>query len=359
MNDRRIKSDSFDQAVAPRRLVWAWSFTLLLHFGLGLAGYGLLAKNVAPTPAAILVRDVGIVVSDIARPEQYFAEAGEPSDLTDDELYSANAASGDRADLFPASSDVEAPRLLPSNSPEVAEGAGILLPPTISIASGIHDGEFAAGLPLRNLPAIDEAAVMADELRRNPKKAAPIGTVAELSLFGTSAAGRSFVLVIDRSQSMGGEGLGAIHAATRELESQLQSLTADQRVQVVAYNDAAIAYSDAKLVPATAGEQVKLIRFVGGIVASGGTEHRAGILAALRFKPEVIFLLTDGGDPPLTTRDLRLITTAADGETQIHCLQFGQGKRDESDSRYATLVQLARATGGEYRYVDLLTRDDD
>ena len=129
-----------------------------------------------------------------------------------------------------------------------------------------------------------------------------------MSLFGSgSAVGRSFVFVIDRSQSMGGEGLGAIGAAAKELAVQLEQLTAQQRFQVVAYNQSVAMISERELLPADDQNKDKLIRFVADTAAYGQTEHMRGLLVALKLKPEVIFLLTDGGDPVLDNSQLRAI----------------------------------------------------
>jgi hypothetical protein len=58
--------------------------------------------------------------------------------------------------------------------------------------------------------SLDEAAILAEDALI-PREKIPTGPTAQLSLFGSAnAEGRSFVFVIDRSNSMGGEGLGAI-----------------------------------------------------------------------------------------------------------------------------------------------------
>ena len=97
----------------------------------------------------------------------------------------------------------------------------------------------------------------------------------------------------------------------------------------------------------------KLIRFVADTAAYGQTEHLRGLLAALKLKPEVIFLLTDGGEPLLDNSQLRAIREQAAGRTSIHCVQFGRGPAPEGGS---FLERLAAENGGSYVYIDMNRR---
>lgn len=319
------------------------------------------ASSDLPMAPPVAVRQAGIVIVTAHATPQYFAEnhSDRSADTTGQSAgQSPDFAASPEVNPLPISAELpQSARRLPQQTegPPSVEGTEQEGKPSVSsLASFSRETKSPGGRPLREIPSIDAAAVMADELRRNPPAAKPIGEVASFSMFGATARGRSFVLVIDRSQSMGGEGLGAIAAAMQELQVQLAALAPQQRVQVVAYNDSAALYGDGRLVPVTPAEQEKLVRFVGGIVASGATEHRTGILAALRLAPEVVFLLTDGGDPPLSNHDLRTLVEAAAGRTQIIVLEFGRGKLSEENSQDEKLKKLAQATGGMYRYVDLL-----
>ena len=202
------------------------------------------------------------------------------------------------------------------------------------------------------LPGLDDAAILAEDAAI-PREAVPSGPTAKLSLFGSAAAeGRSFVFVIDRSQSMGGGGLGAISAAAKELAAQLGRLTPEQKFQVVAYNQSAVYFRQRELLAADDANQKALVRFVSDLAAYGPTEHQRGLLAALKLKPEVIFLLTDGGDPHLDPGQLRVIHEAAGGRTTIHCLHFGSGPADPD----SFLRRLAAENRGSYLYIDMSGR---
>ena len=198
----------------------------------------------------------------------------------------------------------------------------------------------------------DDAIIAADAAI--PREVEPTGPKAKLSLFGSAEAeGRSFVFAIDRSQSMGGDGLGAISAAAKELKTQLDRLSAEQTFQVVGYNQSALYFTRRELVSASDANKKALIRFIADLAAYGPTEHERGLLAALRLKPEVIFLLTDGGDPPLRVGQLRTIREMAAGRTSIHCLHFGRGTMENPDH---FLRRLAAENRGSYVYIDMATR---
>ena len=208
------------------------------------------------------------------------------------------------------------------------------------------------GRPLSLLTAADKAALLAEDAAR-PRAQGPTGPTARLGLFGSAEAeGRSFVFLIDRSQSMGGGGLGAIEAAAKELASCIDRLEESHKFQIIAYNQKPLYLTGRELLPATANNKGQLIEFVKNLPAFGATEHEIGIFAALKLKPDVIFLLTDGGDPHLNAGQLQAIRRAA-GETAIHCLHFSSGPRGDERSFLET---LAEKNGGSYVYIDMAER---
>lgn len=199
----------------------------------------------------------------------------------------------------------------------------------------------------------DEAAILAEDAQV-VREVRPSGPIAELSLFGSQpVVGRSFVIVMDRSASMGSGGTGAIGAVAKELSSRLSSLREQQRIQVVAYNQAVESLLGRELMPATEDNKSQLVKRLQAISANGQTEHHYGLLAALRLKPEAIFLLTDGGEPSLTPGQLQLLRKLAAGQTSIHCVRFGRGKETVTDH---FMTRLAAENGGSYVYCDLNAR---
>lgn len=195
-----------------------------------------------------------------------------------------------------------------------------------------------------------EAAILAEDALI-PREQFPTGPMAKLSLFGSEPAiGRSFVFVMDRSKSMA---LGTIQSVSKELAARLVKLRPEQTMQVVAYNEKPIYLTGRELISATDENKRNLIRFVTNLNANGQTAHSRGITSALRLKPEVIFLLTDGGDPLLSPGDLLAIRDENAGRTEIHCVQFGRGPQPESAD---ILKRLAAQNRGNYTYVDLTSR---
>jgi von Willebrand factor type A domain len=232
---------------------------------------------------------------------------------------------------------------LPDSPGPLAGGDGLIVTPRPGSAPGRP----------RISSGISDAAILAEDAAI-PREKIPTGPTAELSLFGSAAAtGRSFVFVIDRSASMGSDGLGAIQAAAQELADHVDHLSPDQTFQVVAYNQSVAYVTDRELMPANEANKRQLTKFVADLAAYGQTEHSLGLHAALRLKPEVIFLFTDGGDPPLDLGHLRIIREQAAGRTSIHCLHFGRGPRRDS---YHFLARIAAENRGSYVYIDMNAR---
>ena len=323
----------------------AWLFSLAVHLTVAVLGV-LLVRYSPPTkglddkdrPAAI------VLVKREAGRTKYFAEESEVSLAV-----RARAAAAASA---PAASDPLTGLAAPPGP------AGVSLPELPgNLAAGqslVPSLEPAVGRGRTKLPfeSIDEAAVLAADALV-PREVQPTGPTARLSIFGSAQAeGRSFVFVIDRSQSMGGDGLGAIAAAAKELAERIVALTPEQSFQVVTYNQSAAYHSGRELVPATDENKAALIKFIAGTVATGPTEHERGLRAALRLRPEVIFLLTDGGDPHLKPAQCAAIRDEAAGRTSIHCLHFGRG-RDSIAPENHFLRRLAAENRGSYVYIDM------
>jgi len=330
-----------DHEAASRRIsLPAWLLSLAAHLAIAVVG-ALVVRGNLPSENDETNRPVAIVL------------ARRSADRTD--YFSDDVSAGGRAGQQAGGAEQAAAGGGPLGAaPPLVPGISLPERQSSLERSQVTDGSVGglASGP-RGRPRIpgnaDEAAILAEEAALLREKL-PTGPTADVSLFGGPAAvGRSFVFVIDRSASMGASGLGAIQAAAEELGSQLGRLTNEQTFQVVAYNQAAIYFTDRELVPATSENQKKLVRFIADLAAYGETEHVRGLLAALRLKPEVIYLLTDG-DPELNASDLGLIREQAAGRTSIHCLHFGRGRPQSSPQSFE---RLARENRGSYLYVDL------
>jgi hypothetical protein len=296
-------------------------------------------KTTDPEPP----RAAGIVLAEHSQDVAYFSPEETQADESQSESQAAAGSSGANSALpSSAAASVEnranASPELPGEQEIAAANSGLLQD---IVASGSGRGSI--------LPGLGDAEILANDPLLNAPPQPELGPTATMKIFGTSAVGRSFVLLIDRSKSMGGDGLGAIEAAEKELSRALGALSPAQTFQIVAYNQR-LSANDDTLIPATNENKTLAAKFMAGIVAHGQTEHRMAILAALRNKPEVIYVFTDAGEPPLTQPDIQMLTLRADRKTVIHCVQFGFGPLQDDDPY---LQKLARLNGGSYAYVDV------
>jgi len=328
-----------------------WLLSLAAHLLLAILGSLLVRGNSSFRENTAAERPVEIVLAKRSENRaQYFNdEVSERHEVLRPAIDSPRASGpAGTGPVGPVSGQEQPPLLanieLPAALPLSPTAENILVSP--------HLGP-APGKP-RITGNLDEAAVLAeDALIPRPKQ--PTGPTAQLSLFGAPPAeGRSFVFVIDRSASMGRGGLGAHQAAAKELARRIDQLTDEHTFQVVAYNQSVVYLTDRELITASAENKRRLVRFIADLPAYGQTEHGRGLLAALRLKPEVIFLLTDGGDPAPDAGQLRLIReAAASNRTSIHCLHFGRGAPSDLG---AFLPRLAAENRGSYAYIDMNAR---
>lgn len=175
---------------------------------------------------------------------------------------------------------------------------------------------------------------------------------ARTAMFGVAAKGRKFVYLIDRSASTGGSGATALRAAKQELIRSLKPLGQTQQFQIIFYNEKPSVFNPTGLprtVFATDQNKELAVRFVESIQAAGGTRHDDALALAAKLKPDVVFWLTDADEPKLDPAEVNRIANLAAG-TVIHAIEFGSTADPEKDN---FLKQIARQTGGEYRYVDV------
>lgn len=344
------------------RLVAAWLASLAVHLAFAALGYVVFPASLPPDRGPPIVH-AGIVLARRTDTKTLYVQ--DPPPLAGP-LGKGGAGDAPHQVLRPvAEADfaAEAPWEGVATLPDAREMpalAGFANPPRVGIGmpeaphtdwpQSLSAIRTAGGRPRLPVSQEDTEAILAEDANM-ARDEPPPGPTASLSLFGLPpAVGRSFVLLIDRSQSMGSAGLDVLRAAAEELQRQLASLTPQQTVQVVAYNDVVVYGTGPHLAPATPEHRAALVAFVAHLPAYGQTEHTRGLLAALRLRPEVVFLLTDGGDPIPDGHQLQLVRRLAAGRTQIHCLHFGRGPADE---RAGFLQRLARESGGQYRYFEL------
>jgi hypothetical protein len=256
----------------------------------------------------------------------------------------ADAMAGDLREMLPLSEPSPATAENPAdvaaraNAPNL--DAGAMIRPTGDTGFTLGGGG--------ELTAEELKEIAAERLRL--ESLMPRGDPATIHLFGSGGmTGRKFVFVIDRSKSMGNEGLGVLDRAQSELQRALSRLTADHQFQIVAYHHQTSTLEPRALQSASAENRQKVAEFIQTLAAFGGTEHESGLIAGLAFKPDIVVLITDGGLPEMNAAQLATIRRMAGKTTQIHCLQFGNGP-GPSDS---FMMTLAAENQGTYKYIDV------
>lgn len=195
------------------------------------------------------------------------------------------------------------------------------------------------------------AEVLAEEAKREQSELAK-GPTATIGLFGTAGVpGRHFVFALDRSKSMGGDGLNVLKRAELEVAAAVGRLESNHRFQVVVYNEENVMLGRRGWMEPTAENQKTLADFFAGLASHGGTNHYGALLSALRLSPDVVFLVSDGADPKLTETQQRRIVDMAGSQTRVICLLFGRGKLADPAAAQS-LKAVAEATGGTCHVFD-------
>lgn len=334
------------QIESRRKLVPAWLLSIGVHVVLLISISFLAVGTGGSSLTEETVRPVGII---LARPSsdlehEYFDETSEDAMDRDTQADSSDDARSSQPSVQ-------------ATLPESLVLSEFALPKTSDLPLMGVTSVDTPSLTVRNsrpkLPGIDESAIIADEQARM-RAASARGPTTKIGVFGSKeATGGSFVFLIDRSQSMGGGGLGVLQDAENELVRVLKGLAPEHRFQVVVYHDKSVYLERRELLPATDANKALVPGFLGSKAAFGATEHERALMSALSLEPDVIFLLTDGGEPTLKDQQIHALAKLASPRTSIHCIQFGTGPLRDSNN---FLARLATATGGEYGYVDVNQR---
>jgi hypothetical protein len=172
------------------------------------------------------------------------------------------------------------------------------------------------------------------------------------SFFGHRAVGRRFVYVLDASGSM--YEYNAIAVAKAELLASLSQLDENQQFQIIFYNEKCHPMRDSdrkeNVFWGTEVNRTRASQFIRNIEPDGGTRHLEALLMALGLGPDVIFFLTDAGEPILYAADLDKIKRRNGGRSSVFTVEFGKGANLRTDN---FLKKLARDNGGAHAYRDV------
>jgi hypothetical protein len=183
------------------------------------------------------------------------------------------------------------------------------------------------------------------------------------SLFGIGSEGKKFVYVFDRSDSMNYQyyteeppnefGNIPVRAAKAELLASIYELNKKQQFFLIFYNQQPQLYSlyESPSRPMFATTEAKrlLREAISELRGEGGTNHLAALQMALRLRPDVIYLMTDGEPKDdLTPAEIEELTKTNRGRAVINVIQFAQVQRPSG-----TLQILAKENRGKHIFIDI------
>ncbi len=207
---------------------------------------------------------------------------------------------------------------------------------------------WALGLAATSAPAAEPEK---QPPSRRPPAESP-GEKAKVSLFGIEAEGYKIAYVFDRSGSMGAEH-NPLAALKKELIRSLQAIDSVHQFLIISYNERPRVFNPTgqpgRLVFGNDENKKAAEEFINSVVADGGTDHEAALVLAMKFAPDVVFMLSDGDDPKLTAKQLERIDRLSAG-TVINTIEFGAGQQADADD---FMAKLARQSGGKHVYIDL------
>ena len=145
-----------------------------------------------------------------------------------------------------------------------------------------------------------------------------------------------------------------LKAAKEELLRSLDELNDVQQFQIMFYNESPTLFAPASkrggLIFAKEGNRDEAKQFVEGIKASGGTRHVEALVSAVKLKPNVIFLLTDGdANDDITDEEIERVIRLNSGGSRVYVIQCSPPDKD----RVNHLIKLAEQTGGKHLYRDI------
>jgi hypothetical protein len=147
----------------------------------------------------------------------------------------------------------------------------------------------------------------------------------------------------------------ALGVAKAELLASLAQLDADQQFQIIFYSEHCYPMVNpdgrSQYFTATDINRTKASQFVRGISPLEGTRHLEALLMALSCNPDVIYFLTDAGEPRLYPADLNRIKKRNNEKAQIHTIEFGKHANLDIDNNF--LKKLSRENRGGYVYRDI------
>lgn len=159
----------------------------------------------------------------------------------------------------------------------------------------------------------------------------------QTSFFGVRSEGQLFVYVVDCSGSMD-EG-GRLVRAKAELRRSINALRYPQRFLVIFYNDEILPMPGHAPKSADIEAKDSFTAWLRRIQADGETDPRAAMSLGLNYRPDAVYLLSDGEFPDGTVEAIARMNRR---KTPIHCIDLSGGEGGDQ------LRQIAADSRGQY-----------
>jgi hypothetical protein len=306
---------------------------LVLYFAVTL-------RSCSPAPVGFGTeesREVGIVIKERGDHPNAIVPGESRDGNQTDSIVDANAT---QDSLTPTNATSEQPpveTLLPRDESTNRIGPGVNLPGATSVMDPRQPVKSAGGV--------------------RPAASGTVGGAPGAAFMGAQDHGSKVIFVIDASGSMTTK--NSMQVAKAALVSSLQALDANQQFLVIFYDDkpTVLHLRDVhkpQLYAATEIHKTLAKQKIAGIQPGTGTQHVPALEMALKLRPDVIFFLTDGQEPPIYEGELVALKKLNNKTTRIHCIEFGVGPEDsDSASMKNFLRRLSHQNDGTYRYYDV------
>jgi hypothetical protein len=166
--------------------------------------------------------------------------------------------------------------------------------------------------------------------------------------FGNAADGRRFVFVLDCSRSMNhphdSEAKTRFKRLKLELVRSIASMSDSQEFYLVFFSDGPMAMPASSPVPASLVAKQHYLTWMQSLKADGNTNPTEAMQLALRFRPDVIYFLTDGSFTHKTQLDLLRLPF---GETKLHTFAFEEVLEGRMLDAYRLLIDGERDSARE------------
>jgi hypothetical protein len=320
--------------------------SVIMHFVIGVLLISFGVFSASPTSNVEADRPGGIVLTEVNSNQQTeYIDQNDASQISD--AFDAIDAPSESVSLHSAAASA-APELPVIDAPDLP-GMPLELPTNTNANSMAEVAVAPSKVKRYELTEADLEAIAKDRAHFESLK--PKGQATTINLFdGGGMSGRKFAFVIDRSHSMGGDGLGVLNEARQQLSSAIDGLELNHEFQIVAYHDKTTMITKRKLLVANDQNKRLVKDFFEGLGAFGATNHFYGLIGGLDLQPDVLVFMTDGGSPALSPQQLKRVKQMAGNRTEIHCIQFGSGPLQESNN---FMKKLARQNRGSFRYINV------